>query len=161
MRIKVPGLQKKAKDYNSDRKIPSIRTRANRSREAIFVGINPALEHAKKGKKRLGVHGVIGETGDERTPRDQVSLSAHALEYGKRVLAVARFGVEANEGVEKNRVEGELRVNELVVKEFAKLQITRPDAGFEEKGGVYQFLTANNLVLLHRQVKPLDAFAEF
>ena len=49
-----------------------------------------------------------------------------------------RIWSRGNEGVEKNGVEGESGVNQLVVKEFAQLQVTRPDAGFEEKGRLYE-----------------------
>lgn len=46
-------------------------------------------------------------------------------------------------------------MKQLVVKEFAKVQVTRPDAGFEEKGGVDEFVRVTLI-----EIKGGNGFAE-
>lgn len=58
------------------------------------------------------------------------------MKYGKCCFPLAAFRVEADERIEKNRIQLESRLDQLAVNELSELKITRPDACFEENGGV-------------------------
>lgn len=67
-------------------------------------------------------------------PRNQVPLLTHSFEYISSRLPVAVFRVEANEGVEHNRVEFELRIEKRRVNKLSQKEVSGSDAGFEEDG---------------------------
>lgn len=97
------------------------------------------------------------EAGYHCAPGDHVAFGAHVLEYGIGGYPVIVFGVEGDEGVEEERVGGELGIGEFGVEEFAEVELAGANGGFEEEGEGGE---VKGEVLLGHEIEGRDCLAE-